>query len=164
MRKILLLLSALLMTSSVIAQDRPSLLHQPLRVQFDSATAGPAVEFHLDARQSAIYHAVIGFRLQPGAPAAALLPVGEKQNGPVSPTILKLPVRLLITRVANGEVLMDSTVEQEALESSNRSELVFSVGQIRLERGEYQVNLSVLRGIDRPEGIDSNFVVYIRRL
>lgn len=140
------------------------MLHEPLRVVLDTASATPEVEFHLDAREAAKYNAVIGFRLQPGAPAAALQQAGEKVNGMSSDTILKLPLRLRITRVDNGAVLMDTTVEQAALENSNRSERNFTVDQIRLERGEYKVHMFVLRGFDWPKGVDASFAIYVRRL
>lgn len=164
MKKIILLITSLFFAVPVIADHGPALLRQPVRIPFDATVVGSAVEFHLNASETAKYTSVIGFRLSLGVPEGALWKIGERTTGKIDDPVLELPVHLLITRLSDGKIFTDKMLQREELQSSNRKELNFIIDEIRLEPGEYKVQLYVLHGMGRYKGVDANFGIYIRRL
>jgi hypothetical protein len=138
-------------------------LREPVFVPLDVFSPAQHAGFRLKVTDGRKYEALIRL-LAPRDGADALSAFARSIDVGGGMLTLRLPVHLRISRADDMVVVLDREVNTEPLYGSSRTELSFRIQQVRLENGEYDVEVETGGTLDRISGVASSFGLFVRKL
>lgn len=138
-------------------------LREPVFLPFNVFAPAQHVHFRLKVGEGRKFNAIIVLEAA-SADANALSAFARRlriQDGDVR---LSLPAHLKITDLEKHEIIFDHMANKESLYESSGTRLSFRIQEIRLEKGEYEVEVETLAALDRIDGVTSTFGFFVRKL
>jgi hypothetical protein len=138
-------------------------LREPVNLPLNVFAEAGHVHFNLEVRRPAKYNAIINIDVDHKA-EDKLSSFARELATTLGNLMLRLPVQITVTRLDDRQIMLDRRVDSEQLLGSNRTSLYFLVEQIRLEPGEYEVDMAVLGQLKQAPEIRSSFRMFVRKL
>jgi len=138
-------------------------LHEPVFFPFSVFAPAQHAHFRLKVSEGRKFNAIIALETAP-AGVNALSAFARHLRTPDGDVKLSLPAHLKITDLEKHEIIFDRMAKSESLYESSATRLSFRIQEIRLEKGEYEVEVETLAALDRIDGVTSTFGFFVRRL
>jgi hypothetical protein len=155
------LIVAVLATSSTAA--RAGGLQEPFFVPFDMFSPPRHAHVILTVKQGRIYQAVFAVEAAPGR-EQALSAFARKLWAPGGYVVLPMPAHIRIARADTGDIVADQATPSETLYASSPRSLSFRLAAVRLEKGDYVVDVDSAGALAPVDGLVSSFGMFVRRL
>lgn len=147
----------------IAAWPQTVVLHEPVFLPFNVFASAQHAHFRLKVTEGRKFNAIIVFETAP-ANANVLSAFARLLWMPNGDVKLSLPAHLKITDLEKHEIILDRMAKDELLYESSRTRMSFRIQEIRLEKGEYEVEVETLAALSRIDGVTSTFGFFVRKL
>jgi hypothetical protein len=147
----------------IAALAQTTALHEPVFLPLNVFAPAQHAHFRLKVSEGRKFNAIIVFETAP-ANVNVLSALARRLCMPDADVKLSLPAHLKIADLEKHEIILDHMAKDESLYESSGTRMSFRIQEIRLEKGEYEVEVETLAALDRIDGITSTFGFFVRKV